>query len=257
MGWVNRFSSMRHLIFTFLGILSFAVSATAEENSKPKKETVETSKKWISQINLGATLAKGNTDSIMITSEIKTEKKDIDDDYLLRFSYAYGEENRKASTDETLALATWKHTFKGENFYSIRFDGRRDTFADIRYRASLTGSYGYNVIKTELKMLSLDLGLGVTVEEKDQVSDVYPHALFAEHFEQKLSNDTKVYQNFSFFPRLNTIHDFRIVFEAGLETALTETISFRVSLVDKYENTPAEDKEPNDLKVVTGLTYKF
>jgi putative salt-induced outer membrane protein YdiY len=43
----------------------------------------------------------------------------------------------------------------------------------------------------------------------------------------------------------------------GIETKITETITFKVSFENRYESNPAEGKEKNDLKLITGLSYKF
>ncbi|NWK56599.1 DUF481 domain-containing protein [Verrucomicrobiaceae bacterium N1E253] len=240
----------RHLLLFSL-LLPLTSSAHDEKSSPPADG------QWHSNLDLGLTIAKGNTDSLMVAAGIQTQKKQGPNALFGSLSYSYGEEDENKTTDETLAKATWKHQYAGENFYGLRFDGRRDTFAKIDYRMSLTGSLGHYLLNSDTHLLSLEFGLGGTFEEKDSTEDNYAHALVAQHFEYLISQDTKFYQNFSWFPRLDDGQDYKIIFEAGLETDLTDTIALKVFLSDQYENAPAEDKEKNDIKLITGIAYKF
>jgi putative salt-induced outer membrane protein YdiY len=212
---------------------------------------------WESSVDFGLSLSKGNTDNMLLRLGAKTEKKEGADAYFASASYTYGEEDSEANEDEILGKATWKHTYSGKNFFGLRFDARRDAFADIDYRFSLNATYGYYWIDTEKTIFSTELGLGVTTEDKGSGNVTYLNGLFDQHFEHKFNDNAKFYQNLAFAPRLDNFDDYRIEFEMGLETKITETLAFKVSLEDRYESIPADDKEKNDLKFITGLSYTF
>lgn len=212
---------------------------------------------WEKSVDFGLSLSKGNTDSSLLRTGIQTEKKDAFDAYFAEFSYSYGEEDGEANEDEILAKATYKHAIGEKNFYGVRFDARRDKFADIDYRFSLNFTYGYYWIDTEETVFSTELGLGLTVEDKGDGNDSYLNGLFDQHFEHQFNDHAKVFQNLSFSPRLGDVSEYRIEFDAGIETQITETVAFKVSIEDRYESQPAEGKESNDLKIIAGLSYKF
>ena len=232
-----------------------ATAAVAEEAADVAVD--DSVAKWENSVDFALSVAKGNTENMLLRAGIQTKKKDDVDAYFGSFSYNYGEENNNANEDEFLAKATWKHNFKGKSFYGLRFDGRSDKFADIDYRLSFNATYGYYWIDTETTVFSTEFGLGVTTEDKGIGNEVYLNGLFDQHYEHKFNENVKFYQDLSFAPRLDDVSDYRIEFEAGLETKITETIAFRVSFEDRYESTPAAGKENNDMKFLTGLSYKF
>jgi hypothetical protein len=48
-----------------------------------------------------------------------------------------------------------------------------------------------------------------------------------------------------------------IIAEVGAEAGLTENISLRTYIQNKYDNQPAPGRKKNDVKVVAQLAYKF
>jgi len=47
------------------------------------------------------------------------------------------------------------------------------------------------------------------------------------------------------------------VFEAGIETFLSDKLALKVTIQNKYENQPAAGLKGNDFKLITGISYKF
>ena len=45
--------------------------------------------------------------------------------------------------------------------------------------------------------------------------------------------------------------------ELGLETFLSESRALKIYAQDKYEGEPAEGLDENELRFVTGVSYKF
>ena len=56
---------------------------------------------------------------------------------------------------------------------------------------------------------------------------------------------------------MNDLDRYSVVFEAGVETALNESLSLKVYIQDQYENVPAAGRDSNDFKLVTGVSYRF
>ncbi|MFT5882335.1 MAG: putative salt-induced outer membrane protein YdiY [Crocinitomicaceae bacterium] len=238
-------------------ISALVMSVVAMAPAMAEDEVVLEESQWESSADFGLSLSKGNTDSLLLRLGLKTEKKDGPDAYFGSVSYNYGEEDSASTQDEILGEATWKHAYSGKNFFGLRMDARRDTFADIDYRLSLNTTYGYYWLDTETTVFSTELGLGVTTEDKGDGSTTYLNGLFAQDFEHKFNENAKFYQSLIFAPRLDNFGDYRIEFEMGIETKISETLSFKVSFEDRYESRPAEGKEENDLQLITGLSYKF
>lgn len=232
-------------------VLVGAQSAMAQVEEQPSKP------EWESAIDFGLSASKGNSDNMLFRLGFETAKKEEIDAYFASLSYKYGEEQGRANEDEILGKATWKHILTGKNFFGLRLDGRRDTFADIDYRVSLNATYGYYFVDTETSVFSLEAGAGITFEDLGAGNDSYMNGLIDQQFSHNFNDHARVYQNFSYSPRIDHMADYRLEFEAGLETKITKTISFKFGLEDRYASLPAVGKKQNDLKVFSSLSYKF
>jgi putative salt-induced outer membrane protein len=105
--------------------------------------------------------------------------------------------------------------------------------------------------------LAAEAGPGAVLEKLDGSRKNYMVARAAERFEHKVDDHTKIWQNVEFLPQFDESRNFLVNAEIGLETTLTRTISLRVDLQDNYINVPAPGRQRNDMRLVTGLVYKF
>jgi hypothetical protein len=51
--------------------------------------------------------------------------------------------------------------------------------------------------------------------------------------------------------------NFLVNAEVGAEASLTKTLSLRVTLQDNFVNQPAPGRKDNDVKLISGVVYKF
>jgi putative salt-induced outer membrane protein YdiY len=56
---------------------------------------------------------------------------------------------------------------------------------------------------------------------------------------------------------VNKPENFLVNAEIGAEAALTKTFSLRVTLQDNFVNQPAPGRKDNDVKLISGVVYKF
>jgi hypothetical protein len=56
---------------------------------------------------------------------------------------------------------------------------------------------------------------------------------------------------------VNKLRNFLINAEVGAEASLTKTFSLQVTLQDSFINQPAPGYKSNDVKLISGLVYKF
>ncbi len=227
--------------------LAAAVLMTASGNAE----------EWKSSFDLGATLTEGNSESLLVTMGFVTEKIEKQNEYRANLFYTYGEEASNATNDELFGNAAWRHLHSDKFYSGARFDFRKDEIAEIDYRAALTGLFGYYVIKDSSTSLAFEGGLGLTYEELGGISNNYVHAYIGEFFEHKFNDKTKIYQSLSLVAPVDNTDAHLVVGEIGVETSLSDTLSLKVYVQNKYDAQPAAGKDDNDLKVVTGISYKF
>ncbi|MBK1792269.1 DUF481 domain-containing protein [Persicirhabdus sediminis] len=248
---------MTNTKFILAAVLTASATVGQSFAEESVKEESAATPKWENSVDLGLSLAKGNTDNLLIKAGYNTIKKEEFDTYALDASYAFGEENGSRNQNEFLFNSSWQRLHSEKMYSKLSLIARHDEFADIDYRVSLNATLGYYVIKNDTTELSFEAGLGVTTEDKGGVQDTYANGVVGEHFSHKFSDATKLTQNFVITPRLDDFDDYHWVFDLGIETAITETMSLKFAFENKFENQPAAGSERNDLKLITGLSYKF
>lgn len=216
-----------------------------------------TARSWERAIDLGFSYASGNTETTLVTAGFTVDGEVDRDIYAASAHYSYGEDDGNTSSDSLLASASWKRLLSDRAYAGLRADGRYDSLADIDYRISLSGLVGYFLIKSEDTSLSVEGGPGYTLEKTDGEEDDFVNLYAGEQFDHRLFEATTLYQKLSVFSSADNLDDYQILAELGIETELSEKLSLKIHLENKYEAEPAPGREENDFRVVTGISYKF
>lgn len=224
---------------------------------------------WKSSLTAGLTLTRGNSHSLMYYGGIDTAKKTPNNEYLLGASGSYGSQDSKQNVNTYGAYSQWNHLFT-ERFYDyIRVEARRDIVADVDYRLTIGPGVGYYLIKDTNTTLSVESGAGVEFQRIGETtlvgtnsvhsydSQTFATIRFAEKFEHKFNSHARVWQSVELLPQVDEIDNYIVNFELGLETLLTKSISLKTFMVDNFASQPASDRQKNDFKLVSGLSYKF
>jgi len=85
------------------------------------------------------------------------------------------------------------------------------------------------------------------------VSDDYLALRFAERYSCQALKNAKLVQSLEYVPEAEDFDNYLLVGEIGVEAAMSDRLSLRVVLQDKYDNTPAEGKERNDFSLIAGV----
>ena len=220
---------------------------------------------WESSASLGMTLTKGNSDTLLVTANILSTRKDpkSKNEWRLGADGTYGENQGDRNAESAHAFVQYNRLFT-ERFYGYaRVDGLHDEIAGIVYRLSFSPGVGYYFIKDKQTTLSGEVGPGVIHERLDgkngaeDTDDTYMTIRFAERLEHKFSDTVRLWQSLEFLPQVDRFGNFLINAELGIETAMSKKLSLRTYLVDNYDNEPAPGRKNNDIKLVAAIAYKF
>ena len=254
-----------HLVAGALALAAVVPTVQAQ----PKAPTISTNPPWVSSASVGLTLTRGNSKTVTLNADIKTERKGPKNEFFLGADAAYGE-TEDLETEETDRTAgsvhgfgQWNHLFT-ERFYGYaRLDGLHDAVADVHYRFTVGPGAGYYFIKNPKTYLAGEVGPGYVTERihnnvtgRDNNND-YMTIRFADRFEHKFSDTVRIWQTAEFLPQVDRWHNYIINAEVGVESALSKRLSIRSMVQDTYDNEPAQGRKKNDLKWITALAYKF
>ncbi len=78
-----------------------------------------------------------------------------------------------------------------------------------------------------------------------------------EKYEMAISERARLWQSLDLLPQVDDLNNFIAKLELGVEADLTEKMSLRVTLQDVYDNEPAPGRQENDIRLVSGIAYKF
>lgn len=214
--------------------------------------------KWDGTITLGLTATAGNVNSVLATSKIASERKTAHNDLSLGADGAYGEASSVKSAESLHGCAQDNQTIVDDTWYGYgRADGLHDAIQDVAYRFTTGAGGGYYFIKNKVTTLSSEAGPAYQTEKLDDEYHQYPTARVAENFEHKIDDHARVWQNVEVIPPLTDPDAFLINAEVGVETPLTHQLSLQTYLQDNFANVPAPGYKDNDLKLISGIVFKF
>lgn len=240
---------LKHL-FALAATTAFIVSLSAAEPEKKPE--------WVTSAGLNFTLTSGNSDTVLLGADINSTKKTAENEYLLGAAGAYGENQGQKNNELGRAFGQWNHLFSDRFYGYIRGEAMHDGIAEVRYRLTGTAGAGYYLIKEARTSLAVEVGPGYVYEKLASGVNKFATVRFGERFEHKLNDTARIWQSAEFLPNLEDFTtDYLINAELGIEAALTKKLSLRSVLSDTYDSTPSAGRKNNDLKLTTGLAYKF
>jgi len=212
---------------------------------------------WESAITFGVTLTSGNSDTLLANTTFSTHRINPTNEWLFGADASYGENNAVKSAEILHGFGQYNHLFTPRWFGYARADGLHDGISDVKYRVTLSPGAGYYFIKTKATMLAGEAGPGVVFERLDGENKTYLTPRLAERFEHKMDDHTRVWQSVEFMLQVDNPDNFLVNAEVGVEAALTKKLSLRTVVDDSYANIPAPSRKSNDVKLISGLAYKF
>jgi putative salt-induced outer membrane protein YdiY len=235
------------------GVLAvFADPNPVNQPVQPKKSP------WNSSASLGITLTRGNSDTTLVTAKILTDRKDDINEWLFGVDGAYGENGGTENTESLHGFGQWNHLFSDRFFGYTRVEALHDGIADIKYRVTIGPGAGYYFLKETNTTLSLEGGGAVVFERLGTNDDSFATLRLAEKFEHKFAgHGARVWQTVELLPEVDHFNNYVVNAEIGVEAGITKNLSLQSYIDDSYDNEPAPGRLKNDVKLVTGISYKF
>jgi putative salt-induced outer membrane protein YdiY len=213
--------------------------------------------RWESSAFMGLTLTRGNSDSVLVTGNVKTSKKEKNNEWAFGMDGAFGETDSVKSSQTLHGYGQYNRLFSERLFGYFRADALHDGIADVDYRVMLSPGLGYYLIKKPSTSLAVEAGPGYVFEKRGGIEDSYATLRLAERFEHKFSDRARVWQSVEYLPEVGDFPNYVINFEAGVAASISKNLELSVVLQDNYVNKPAAGRKSNDVKLISGVTYKF
>ena len=162
------------------------------------------------------------------------------------------------NVDTVHGFSQYNHLFNDNFFGYIRADALHDGIADLQYRVTVGPGVGYYFLKETSTSLASEAGSSFVNQRLDDMDDNYATLRLAERFEHKFGNSgARVWQNVEILPQVNKLENYLVNAEIVIEASITKRTSLKTFVQNNFANEPAAGCEKNDVKLVSGLSYKF
>jgi putative salt-induced outer membrane protein YdiY len=214
---------------------------------------------WSTSATFALTFTGGNTKTLLTTIDLNSQRKSPENEFLFDLNGTYGENNNVKNAESLEGTGQYNHLATKHVYYGIKLDGLHDGIAGIDYRFTVAPLAGYYLLRSANTSLGVEFGPGYLYQRNEGSDTTISHATLraGERFEHKINGTTKIWQNAEFLPQVANFGNYYTDGEIGINTAITKHAGLTCYLDDSYYSVPAPGHLHNDIKLVTGITYKF
>lgn len=244
----------RWAALTLMACLCLATGIRAQEE-------VNEENKWGGDASVGLALARGNTETTNLSLTLSAKgplSATIDSTNKAYFLLSKENDITNAESMGIESQIQWKHSERLFSYYGIQ--GLRDRFKNYSYRILPGVGLGYKVVASENVQLSATAGLSqvFTKYYDSEETDSYTGITLGNEFTWKISPTADISQALSLNTNISELKHYFLQFEVSLASAITEGLSVKLTLMDKYDNDPVgEGIKKNDISFIAGLSAKF
>ncbi len=236
-----------------------ATNTTVSTNVTTKVEIVPPPVAWSTSATFALTVTGGNSQTLNTTLDFNTSRKTPENEFLFDINGTYGENSNVKSAEQLEGTGQYNHLATHRLYYGIKLDGFHDGIAGIDYRLTVSPLAGYYLIKKPMTELGLELGPGYVYERLIGSATTISQATVraGERYSHKINGTTKIWQDFEILPYVQNFGNYYMDGEIGINTSITKHAGLTCYVQDYYYSMPALGRLHNDIKFVTGITYKF
>lgn len=212
---------------------------------------------WKSSATVGFSMTRGNSDNLLVAGKLQTQWKSRVNEWLLGADGAYGEDNSEKTRETLHGYGQFNHFFNPRLYDFGRMDGLHDGIKDIRYRFTASTGLGYYLVQRTNTAFAVEAGPSLVTERQGADDQTYAAARLASRYEYKFGSGARIWQGTELISQMDQPDNFIINAELGIETPVAKNLALQVYLQDNYVNLPAPDYKHNDIRLISGLSYKF
>jgi putative salt-induced outer membrane protein YdiY len=236
------------VLFIFFSILMGSVSGLKGE---------EAENKWTSSVGFGLTATSGNSEIISLALTFQAIKEMEKAKWSTNANATYASTDGDKTANKGGAFTQFDYFQTERLFYFGKAGFEFDKFAELDLRTSPGGGIGYFLVQQEAVKLSASVGANaVTDFFSNDTTETRGTLSFAEELNYTLTATSTLFQTFNIQNNFKEFDDYLISAEVSLTTKVSDKLSLKASLLDRYDSDPfSEDLKKNDLTFITSLNY--
>ena len=216
--------------------------------------------RYEAEINLGAQIAKGNTD----TTDLHLDALFVPTFGLNTIRFL-GEFDRKeaeglTTTDRWLGSLEYERDFGRRWFVGAANSYEADAQRDLDLRIVATAGAGYRFFDEDPTLLSVMLGVAYVRETFEDSADDADYAALRWKFDfsrDLYKDDITIYHNHLYINSLQNFSDIIIQTKTGLEFHVAWGLTLSAEFQSDWENEPAVDADKLDTRYILKIGFEF
>ncbi len=231
---------------------------------------------WQGGANVGFSIARGNSQTENLALGINAVHPTLNDKITIYLT-SINTQNDLATPSTVANLVTgglrYDRNLQPRVFVYAAADFMSNALQFLDLRSVYGGGLGYHAIKSDATTLDFLGGLNYTHEtysngnpipgsvppvfESYGVTNKFIALTLGEELNKKLGKSTVLTQNLYFFPNLQDTSQYRMTFNFGTVTKISNWLGWQNQFSDIYVSTPPVLTKKNDVIFTTGLNFSF
>ncbi len=210
---------------------------------------------WSGSVSIAGSYLSGNSEVRSLFGKVEATKEFSPSSLTLGVEGAYGESGGVKDADWFHVYSRYEREISGPWFFSVAADYWQDAIADLDYRAQLAPSFGVFLLDNDRTKLSVEIGPSYVWEKQGGIADEYAALRIGQRFEYQITPNTRLWQNLDYTPQLDDFGNFLLNGELGLETRVTDQMSVKTFVNQRYDSEPRSGLEQSDYGLYIGVSY--
>jgi len=233
---------------------------------------------WSGLFDLGLSVTEGNSATTALAIAGKAARVIPKNKLALYYTQVYSKDSKQNPAVTTAnaihAGIRYEHNLNPKVYVFGFTDFDSDQLQNLDLRNVLGGGLGYHFINTKKTQLDVFGGGSFNQEYFSSYLTANPapppdeilvpsdsrhsaEVLVGESLSTKVGSRTTFIEQFTLFPNLSSIGDYRINFDASATTKIKTWLGWQVTFSDRYISNPPLNLKGNDLLLSTGLRLTF
>ncbi len=247
-----------------LATISYSLKGFAPEAAAGRR-TLKAEKKaaalpdlgWSRMAGLAFAMNRGNSETLSLIGDLAADYRAEGYEWLNAASLAYGETGDTTTLENLRAATQYNKTLAGNLYAGVGTGFRYDDIAAIDYQITPAAVLGTYLIKNDTAKLSIEAGPAYVFEKVGDIESDYFAVQAAQKLSWALAEGVTLSEAVVWNAEANDIDNYTLTATAALEVDMGANLSFRTSVSNIYDSTPATGLEENDLLLSAGIAVRF
>jgi len=220
--------------------------------------------KWTGSLTLTGLFTRGNSNTDNLGLAFDAVRRAERDRITFDAQYLYGRQENPDTGEKSTSTENWFVFGKYDYFFNKKFYAfastrvEHDRIADLDLRFTPAVGAGYQWIEKPTENFFTEGGLAWVYEDfEDDGTDEHFGLRLAYHYDRKLNDKVFFFHDLEYLPSVEDFSDFNVNADAGIRVTLTKNMFTEFKFEWKYDATPAEGAEKNDLRYILGVGWNF